>query len=437
MYRLLSTYRNAVKCGIFNSKELSYEQFCEDEKNGIINIIQVEQNIFMQKKTEVLNKHPYKISEGMQRGRRYVFTYVRKTDGNLKKIRALTFDEMEEKLYVYYTKIEEEPTIMDLFFTWLDDKKKLNVEGQPQLRPASIRKYKNEYNRFIRGTEFENKRISEVSKDDLYDFCVDNIRNYALTAKAFSGLRTIIIGMFKRAMRLGLTDIDPEMFFKSIDVSKKMFKSRPKKKAEEQIFFDYEAIEIINYIDENPTLRNLGIALSFETGVRVGELSTVKIEDIDSIKRTLNVLRTEITYDGEDGHSVCDVQMIPKTECADRTIYLTDRAYHIIEKIIELNPNGSFLFEENGKRIREHAFRKTLYRLCDKVGCPRKSPHAIRRTYASALLSAGVNESLVMEQMGHSDISTTRKFYEFCRDDAENKRLQIENALNFCKEQVE
>lgn len=64
-----------------------------------------------------------------------------------------------------------------------------------------------------------------------------------------------------------------------------------------------------------------------------------------------------------------------------------------------MNMKGEYLFQENKKRIRANALRRALYRICDKVGIPRRSPHSIRRTYASTLLDNHTDECLVKNQM--------------------------------------
>ena len=53
----------------------------------------------------------------------------------------------------------------------------------------------------------------------------------------------------------------------------------------------------------------------------------------------------------------------------------------------------------------------TLYNACDAVGIPRRSPHKIRKTYASILLDNNVAPKLIIETMGHTDISTTNGSY--------------------------
>ena len=59
---------------------------------------------------------------------------------------------------------------------------------------------------------------------------------------------------------------------------------------------------------------------------------------------------------------------------------------------------------------------------CRKVGIPERSTHKIRKTYASMLLSSGIDEKLVTSQMGHTDISLTKEIYYYNRDSDETKK---------------
>ena len=60
-----------------------------------------------------------------------------------------------------------------------------------------------------------------------------------------------------------------------------------------------------------------------------------------------------------------------------------------------------------------------------------RSTHKIRKTYGTTLLDNNVDDSIVSEQMGHSDIATTRKLYYFCNKSEKTKIAQINNAINF------
>ena len=54
----------------------------------------------------------------------------------------------------------------------------------------------------------------------------------------------------------------------------------------------------------------------------------------------------------------------------------------------------------------------------------------MRKTYASLLLSEGVPEPIVKEQMRHNDISTTRSYYYFDVSDKGDKEKVITKVIS-------
>lgn len=110
---------------------------------------------------------------------------------------------------------------------------------------------------------------------------------------------------------------------------------------------------------------------------------------------------------------------------------ILDKVQWTLAQIQKLNPHGEYLFMNNGKRIRENTFNKRLSSICDILKIDHRSTHKIRKTYGTTLLDNNVDDSIVSEQMGHSDIATTRKLYYFCNKSEKTKIAQINNAINF------
>ncbi len=103
-----------------------------------------------------------------------------------------------------------------------------------------------------------------------------------------------------------------------------------------------------------------------------------------------------------------------------------------VKAIRALNPFGEFLFmDKQGRRIRANRFNHWLHRACKKVGIPERSTHKIRKTYASILLSNKVDERLIINQMGHTDIATTRGSYYFNRNSEDKNKGIISNAIYY------
>lgn len=187
---------------------------------------------------------------------------------------------------------------------------------------------------------------------------------------------------------------------------------------------------ITEYLNNNPTLLNLGILLAFETGMRVGELSTLRPGDIKD--GFIRVRRTEYKYRDTNGKWVVTIREHTKTDAGSRDLIIPDSAKATLEKIKALNPDGEFLFQtKRGKWIRSHALNKHLYVVCKSLKIPLRSMHKIRKTYGTTLIDSDVDERFIMEQMGHADISTTKKYYYYSNKSVANKKQQINAAISF------
>ena len=231
------------------------------------------------------------------------------------------------------------------------------------------------------------------------------------------------------------TSINISNFFSDFRVGKNILKKSEKTDAQ-KCFTDEERIRILKLVDKKPDIRNLAIHLCFQTGVRVGELAALKWEDIDWENGTLHIQRIETRAFNQDINnskkkSYITVKERTKTESSNRYIDLTDLTLETLRQIKELNPDGEYLFEEKHHRINAHSFRKRLYDLCARANIERKSPHCARRYEASKMLSNGVDESTIKNQHGHTDIKTTKGYYQFDIQQKAERKKQIEQAINY------
>ena len=95
------------------------------------------------------------------------------------------------------------------------------------------------------------------------------------------------------------------------------------------------------------------------------------------------------------------------------------------------NTKSEFVMARDGVRINKTAFNRYLEKACRKCGIPPRTMHKIRRTYGTTLIDNNVEDSLIMSQMGHTDIQTTRKYYYFANKDDDYKRKQIDSSIIF------
>ena len=141
-------------------------------------------------------------------------------------------------------------------------------------------------------------------------------------------------------------------------------------------------------------------------------------------------MRTERHSKNEDGHIeyYFSDEGLLKGDHEAEYLYLTKNAIAILDEIHAINPESDYLFYTD-HFIRSQAFTKRLNCICRIVSIKPRPLHKARKTYATRLINAGVEDSLVQTQLRHADISTTRKFYYFDNRTAAEKFKVIERAI--------
>jgi integrase len=350
--------------------------------------------------------------------------YTHLPDAKRTILRKVSKESLEADIIAYYKAVEDRPTVKDLFYRWITEKLELC-----EISKGTYDRYENDFKRFFSNSELLEVMVDTLQDDDLEFFIRKTIASQKLSAKAYSGLRTILNGMFKYAKKKKYTEISISTFFKDLDISRKAFTNKPKAK-EEQVFSEDEIPQLIEWLLSHPSIEHFGLILAFYTGIRTSELSALKFSDITG--NELHIQRQEITYKGNEKYqNIHEVVEYTKTEAGNRYIILPTEAIQIIKKIRKLNPFGEYMIMTNNRRVWKNTFNDRLYSACDSVGIARRSMHKIRKTYGTTLINSGVDEALIMNQMGHADITTTKKYYYFANKNRIHNQEQIENAVKF------
>ena len=390
--------------------------------NGIINIQDIKAQIKMNERIKYLDAHNHKIWENQTLGKWCTYLSDKDKPEGRRLIRRKTKKEIEDCIVAYWKEQECNPTIEEVFTEWNDRRLQ-----RKQIKPSTHLVNKQTFKRFY--SDLKNRKIKSISETEWEDFLCDCIANFQLTAKAFSNLKGITKGFLKRAKKRGFISMNVEQFFTELDVSDSDFKIKVVDE-EDEVFFDDEVDKIMDYIRDNPDCRNLGIALMFVTGIRVGELVALKHEDIE--ETTFKIKRTETKRRKDGGGYIYYVDEFPKTPAGYRTVIVPSNQKWILNKIKNLNVYNEYIFcNESGERLNTFSIRKRLYRVCKKVGIKPRSPHKIRKTYGSILLDNGLDAKIIEGQMGHTNISCTEAFYHKNRRRMEEKQKVFDSIPQF------
>jgi integrase/recombinase XerD len=158
----------------------------------------------------------------------------------------------------------------------------------------------------------------------------------------------------------------------------------------------------------------IALHLLIATGLRIGELCCLRIEDLSPNSEVLRVhgkgSRERIVY-------IADIDL----RC-ELTSLSNKRAK-------ALGSNAPLFLNRRGTAIRPQTIRSKLRRLANEAGISRRvTPHMLRHTAATLLIETGVDIRFVQRLLGHSSIATT-ELYTHVSDEALRATLQRANVL--------
>ena len=370
----------------------------------------------MTKRQELLNNHPYKIWEGSN-GKWYTYLPDEKRGRILKK--RNTKKDIEDVVIIYWDEIINSPTIEETFNEWNNYRlefKKISKSSYTRLQQVFKRHY----------SEFGKRRIKDVSENEFIEFLERQIPEYSLSAKAFGSLKTITKGILKRAKRKKLISYTPEDVLFQLEISNNEFQKNTKEDYEE-VFDEEETSTAIKYLKDNLDIRNSAVLLMFITGARIGEIVALKSEDVNVEKNTIKIRRIETRYK-ENNKTIYTVKMFSKTQAGNREIVVPSNYQWLLRNLKTYSENKEWIFMEKDKRLTTLLIRKRVYKMCKDTNIYKKSPHKIRATYDTILLDAHLDKRFIKDQMGHSDITTSEKYYHRNRKSIE-KKSEIINSI--------
>ena len=180
----------------------------------------------------------------------------------------------------------------------------------------------------------------------------------------------------------------------------------PKKEKKLPRYFEYNELEELFNVPDDSSLGQrdlLLLELLYATGVRVSELTNIKIKDIDLSSKSILILgkgnKERIVTYGD----YCE-------EILKR--YLND-GYLLLNTL-----NSEYLFlNKNGGKLTERGVRYILDQIIKQTSLNKNiSPHMIRHSFATHLLNEGCDLTTVQKLLGHESIKATQIYTHVTTD---------------------
>jgi len=159
-----------------------------------------------------------------------------------------------------------------------------------------------------------------------------------------------------------------------------------------------DALELFDHANDFQTLRDkLIVELFYSTGIRRAELIGLKLSDVSRVQKTIKVLGKR--------NKERIIPLLP-------SVLSTMDQYKIHrEALPNLAATDSLLVTSKGNAIYETLVYRVITRYFSEISLKVKtSPHILRHSFATHLLSQGAELNAVKELLGHASLASTQVY---------------------------
>ena len=285
----------------------------------------------------------------------------------------------------------------------------------------------------ISGHYIANMELQKITENDLKDFLV-YITKYSdsVIAKIYG----IVNNTFKIAVRrniLRYNFLDDQLEFE-IPLSKK-FKN--KSKAVSAFTIEEQKQLISALLDAKKFRYKYQIFLSLYTGMRMGEINALDINDIDFENKIIHIRRT-ITRTFDDRATIGSYT---KTVNGIRDLIMDS----FVEKLLKEYLSSEYYIENDFNLLFCNSYKQCIstdtVNMMFKCFCKDNNigkgydvhQHMLRHTFATRCIEAGMPASVLAKIMGHANVATTLNVY--CEVFDKFKKEHLDMSFEYLEKQ--
>lgn len=306
-------------------------------------------------------------------------------------------------------------TINELIYKWLFQIK-LN-----EVKASSFQSYEGTYRNYIKDSKIAGLKVYNTKSIHIQEYY--NELGKTKTYSQIKKLNKLLKSFFIYAESEGYVLRNP-----CNNISIPNQNAVKSKKQDDIEYFSEKEIKELKKTIKGNTFEPL-ILTALGTGLRQGELLALKWQNVDLKNKYLKVeetLKKVYVFDSDGNKNLETLIQKPKTTNSIRTVDLPDK---IVDLLKSLPQNGEFVFcDEAGNPYSAKTIFGNWKRILAPTKIPYKKFHSLRHTYATMLLTKGVDLKTVQDLMGHSDITITQIYLHVLpktKKDAVNKLNKI------------
>lgn len=300
--------------------------------------------------------------------------------------------------------------------------KHLFTNVKPTVQAGTFERYMETYNNRIQGSNIGDMEIKDIQPIHLQNFMNSNS---SLSKSSLKKIYNLLHAAFKSAIANNLIRINP---LENV----KLPSSEVKPKEIEILTLDEQKA----YMKSLETNRNGTLFLTaLLTGMRIGELLALKWDNVDldnAIITVCETLRRVKVYDEKGNSESKIVTKGPKTEKGNRSIPIPKTLVLALKKYQLASYNsveGLVFCTKSGLPFQYNYVWYTHKALCKKADIRATSIHALRHTFASRSIEAGIDVKTVSDLLGHANTQITWNTYVHSTNDSKREAANTMEAI--------
>lgn len=169
--------------------------------------------------------------------------------------------------------------------------------------------------------------------------------------------------------------------------------------------------KLYKHVQENFTFLNLGIFITMNTGLRIGEVCGLKWKDIDIDNYEISINKTVQRVYNKDVRKTEIIIDKPKTFESNRKIPISNQMMKILRPLMRVVNIDYFVISNGIKPIEPRTYRTYFHKLLNQLNINRTKFHCLRHTFATKCVDSNCDYKTISSILGHSNISTTMNLY--------------------------